>query len=321
MTQRVLVTGGQGLVGKAVAMRLLAQGLKVRVSTRGKLTDADFHLEFVQTTGLGSATDWRSAVQGVDVLVHCAARVHVMRDTETDPLAEYRAVNVEGSLGLARQAAAAGARRFVFVSSIKVNGEATLPGFPFTADGAPSPQDAYSLSKHEAELGLRQLAADTGIEVVIIRPPLVYGPGVKANFASMMHWLQRGVLLPLGAIHNQRSLIALDNLVDLIFTCLTHPAAANQTFLVSDGEDMSTTQLLMRMGAALGKPARLIPIPVLALKLSAALVGKSEFAQRLCGSLQIDMRKTQELLGWRPPFSVEESLTKTAEGYLREAAV
>ena len=270
---------------------------------------------------IDDGTNWRGVLPGCEVVIHLAARVHVMNDTVADPLTAFRVVNVEGTLSLARQAAAAGVKRFVFISTVKVNGEATLPGQRFTADDMPAPQDAYSVSKMEAEQGLRELSAQTGMEVVFIRPPLVYGPGVKANFAAMMRWLRRGIPLPLGAIHNRRSLVALDNLVDLIITCLTHPAAANQTFLVSDGEDLSTTQLLRRMGAALGKPARLIPVPVSILKLGAALVGKPELAQRLCGSLQIDMSKTRELLGWTPPFSVDEGLKKAAEGYLRETAV
>jgi UDP-glucose 4-epimerase len=237
-----------------------------------------------------------------------------MHDTAADPLTAFRAVNVEGTLNLARQAAAAGVKRFVFVSSVKVNGEATLPGQPFTADDAPAPLDAYGISKMEAEQALREIALQTGMEVVIIRPPLVYGPGVKANFAAMMRWLQRGVPLPLGAIHNQRSLVALDNLVDLIVTCLTHPAAANQTFLVSDGEDVSTTELLRRMGRAMGRPARLIPVPVSWLKLAAALVGKRDVAQRLCGSLQVDIEKTRRLLGWTPPLTLDQGLKKAATG-------
>jgi UDP-glucose 4-epimerase len=261
---------------------------------------------------LEPSTDWTAALDGVSAVIHCAARVHVMADTAADPLEEFRHVNVQGTLNLARQAAAAGVRRFVFVSSIKVNGEATQPGAPFTADDAPAPLDAYGVSKMEAEQGLRELAAQTGMEVIIIRPPLVYGPGVKANFAAKMRWLQRGVPLPLGAIHNQRSLVALDNLVDLIVTCLTHPAAANQTFLVSDGEDVSTSELLRRMGQALDRPARLLPVPQSWLKLAAAMVGKSDVAQRLCGSLQVDISKTRQLLSWTPPLSLDQGLKRAA---------
>lgn len=249
-------------------------------------------------------------------MVHAAARVHVMDDRASDPLAEFRRINVQGTLNLARQAAAAGVRRFVFISSIKVNGEATKLGIPFSADDIPAPLDPYGVSKMEAEQGLREIAAQTGMEVVIIRPPLVYGPGVKANFRAMMHWLTRGVPLPLGAIHNRRSLVALDNLVDLIVSCLDHPAAANQTFLVSDGEDLSTTQLLRRMGRALGKPVRLIPVPPALIKVGATLMGKRAVAQRLCDSLQVDISKTRQLLGWSPLLSVDEGLKKAAQGYL-----
>jgi nucleoside-diphosphate-sugar epimerase len=321
MNPRVLVTGGQGLVGRALATRVLAQGLKVRVSTRRKPTTTDLRLEYFQTTDMSFTTDWLSALHEVDVVVHCAARVHVMHDTEADPLATFRSVNLEGTLSLARQAADAGVKRFVFISSVKVNGEATQLGSAFAADDAPAPLDAYGVSKMEAEQGLRDLAARTGMEVVIIRPPLVYGPGVKANFAAMMRWLQRGVPLPLGAVHNQRSLVALDNLVDLIVTCLMHPAAANQTFLVSDGEDVSTTELLRRMGRAMGHPARLVPVPAGLLKLAATMLGKRDMVQRLCGSLQVDIEKTRRLLDWTPPLSLDQGLKKAAEGYGCKAGI
>jgi nucleoside-diphosphate-sugar epimerase len=266
------------------------------------------------TGDLEPAADWSVALAGISAVVHLAARVHVMADTAANPLEEFRRVNVQGTLNLARQAAAAGVRRFVFVSSIKVNGEATQPGFPFTADDAPAPLDAYGVSKMEAEQGLREIARQTGMDVVIIRPPLVYGPGVKANFAAMMRWLKRGVPLPLGAIHNQRSLVALDNLVDLIVTCITHPAAANPIFPVSDGEDVSTTGLLRRMGQAMGRPARLIPVPAGLLKLAATVLGKPDVAQRLCGSLPVDIEKTRRLLGWTPPLSLDEGLRRAAGG-------
>lgn len=231
-------------------------------------------------------------------------------------MAAFRSVNVEGTANLARQAAATGVRRFVFLSSVKVNGEFTETGQPFTADDAPAPKDPYGVSKYEAEKLLRKIAAETGMEVVIIRPPLVYGPGAKANFESMMRWLVRGVPLPLAAMtNNRRSLVALDNLVDLIVTCLNHPAAANQTFLVSDGEDLSSAQLLKRMGAAMGHPAHLFYLPPALLKLGASVLNKPGIYQRLCGSLQLDIAKTRQLLGWTPPVSVDEGLRRAAEGF------
>lgn len=265
---------------------------------------------------LSTRTDpktWSNALTRKQCVVHLAARVHMMDDASADPLAEFRKVNVDSTLDLARQAAACGVKRFIFLSSIKVNGEQTQPGHPFRPDDTPAPLDPYGISKMEAEAGLREIAQETGMEVVIIRPPLVYGPGVKANFAAMVRWLRRGVPLPLGAIHNRRSLVALDNLVDLILTCTQHPAAANQTFLVSDGEDVSTSELLRRMGAALGKPARLVPVPQRVLEWSAALAGKQDMAQRLFSSLQVDMDKTRQLLGWTPPVSLEQGLLQVAQ--------
>jgi len=311
---KVLVTGANGFVGQAVLLRLNGMsGVTAIGSVRRAAMFADAGAPIATVGELSAQTDWSGALAGVQAVVHTAARVHVMQEAAVDPLAEFRRVNVQGTLNLARQAAAAGVRRFVFVSSIKVNGEATQPGSRFTADDVPAPLDAYGVSKMEAEQGLLALSAQTGMEVVIIRPPLVYGPGVKANFAAMMRWLRRGVPLPLGAIHNRRSLVALDNLVDLIVLCLTHPTAANRTFLVSDGEDVSTTQLLRRMGQTLGRPPRLIPVPASILKLAAAMVGKSDVAHRLCGSLQVDISKTRQLLGWTPPLSLDEGLKRAAE--------
>ena len=318
--QRVLVTGANGFVGRALCARAVVCGFVVCGVTRSHC-NLSIGCESFVAGHIDDRTNWRDALAGFEVVVHLAARVHVMADTAENPLAEFRRVNVQGTMNLARQAAAAGVKRFVLVSSIKVNGETTELEQPFTADDEPAPLDYYGISKMEAEQGLREIAAETGMEVVIIRPPLVYGPGVKANFQAMMRWLYRGIPLPLGAIDNRRSLVALDNLVDLIVTCIDHPAAANPTFLVSDGEDLSTTQLLQRMGQALGKPARLVPVPPALLKLGAALVGKPAVAQRLCESLQVDISKTRQLLGWTPPLSVDEGLKRAAEGYLHEASL
>lgn len=247
-------------------------------------------------------------------MIHAAARAHIMQEEALDPLAEYRRVNVEGTLNLARQAAAAGVRRFVFISSIKVNGEATAPGSPFTADDAPAPKDAYGLSKAEAEAQLKQVAQETGMEVTIIRPPLIYGPAVKGNFASLISWVRRGLPLPLGGVtHNRRSLVGLDNLVDLILVCADHHKAANQIFLISDGKDLSTTELLKKIGKALGRPARLLWVPAGLIAFMASMVGKKVISQRLLGSLQVDIHKTCELLNWKPPVAVDEGLRRAVE--------
>ena len=310
---QVLVTGANGFVGRALCAEAVSRGMAVRGITRAS-GDLPISVENFAVGGIDGNTNWRDVLTGCEVVVHLAARVHVMSDLAANPLEEFRRVTVRGTLNLARQAAAANVRRFLFVSSIKVNGEATQLGRPFMADDAPAPLDAYGVSKMEAEQGLREIARKSGMDVVIIRPPLVYGPGVKANFATMIRWLNCGVPLPLGAIDNQRSFVSLNNLVDLILTCLTYPAAANQTFLVSDGEDVSTTELLRRMSQALGRPARLVPVPVSWLKLAAAMVGKQDVAQRLCGSLQVDIEKTRRLLGWMPPLSLDEGLKKAAEG-------
>lgn len=306
---KVLVTGAKGFVGGAVMQRI--NGVASLQAVGGVrhaagLTD----LTVVEVGDLTAQTDWSLALSGIDSVVHAAARVHVMNDTAADPLASFRAVNVDGTLNLARQSASAGVKRFVFISSVKVNGESTPTGSAFSEADAHNPQDAYGLSKYEAEQGLRQLSASTGMEVVIIRPPLIYGPGVKANFAALMRAVQRGWPLPLGAVHNQRSLVALDNLVDFIITCITHPRAANQTFLVSDGQDLSTTQLVRGMAQAAGVPARLLPVPVWALQAGASVLGKGDAVQRLCGNLQVDISKARSLLGWVPPVSVKEGLRR-----------
>jgi len=312
---RILVTGANGFLGRALVGHL-SQDVRIEVRAASRSAPAfPPQVRHYVAPSLSLQADWQVALDGVSVVVHAAARVHVMNDAADDPLAEFRKANVDGTVSLARQAAAAGVRRFIFISSIKVNGEGTEPEQPFRAGDTPDPQDPYGVSKVEAEQALRVVASETGMEVVIIRPVLVYGPGVKANFRSMMSWLSKGVPLPLGATGNKRSLVALDNLVDLIVTCIDHPAAANQTFLVSDGEDLSTTQLLQRMGNALGRPARLLPIPASMLYAAAAMLGRRAVAQRLCGSLQVDIAKTRELLGWTPPVSVDDALLRTARAF------
>lgn len=309
----VLLTGGSGFVGSCVAKRLLDEGHRVTAAVRGSEVSFDARLECWRFEELSVDQDWGAALEGKSLVIHCAARVHVMNDSAVNSLSEFRSVNVDGTCSLARQAAEAGVRRFIFISSIKVNGESTSLGLPYRADDIPAPQDFYGISKFEAEQGLKEVAADTGMEVVIIRPPLVYGPRVKGNFASMIKLVRKGFPLPLGAVHNKRSLVGVDNLVDLIIRCIDHPAAANQVFLAGDGEDLSTTELLRGVANAMGKPARLIPVPGGLLRLGATLLGKKAVVQRLLGSLQVDITKTCELLDWRPPYTVEEGLQRCFE--------
>jgi len=307
----ILLTGTSGFIGAALLQRLRGDGCDVVTIVRNPGNGLPRSVPMVCIPGFSGSTDFAAACVGITTVVHLAARVHVMHEIETDPLTAFRIVNVDGTLNFARQAAAFGVRRFVFISSVKVNGESTLPGRACTEADTSNPQDAYGQSKFEAEQGLRQVSTDTGMEVVIIRPPLVYGPGVKANFAALMRVVRRGWPLPLGAVNNQRSLVALDNLVDFIVTCITHPQAANQTFLVSDGQDLSTADLVRGMARAAGMSARLLPVPVWALQICASLLGKRDAIQRLCGNLQIDISKAQSLLGWVPPVSVDEGLRRS----------
>ncbi|MNQ81281.1 GDP-6-deoxy-D-mannose reductase [compost metagenome] len=308
------MTGANGFVGSAVISRLLSNEkfsavCGVRDPSRTGLPCE--HIFFELGTELPVA-----ALTGITAVVHAAARVHVMAAQGASDLGAFRAANVDGTIKLANSAAQAGVKRFVFISSIKVNGEHTCPGRPFTSADLPAPVDAYGISKREAEDALEELGARTGMEIVIIRPPLVYGPGVKANFLNMLRWVERGVPLPLGSITNRRSMIALDNLVDLIVRCIEHPAAPGNTFLVSDGEDLSTTRLLQCVAQSLGVRSVLIPFPQQLLSLGLVLIGRRALSVRLCGSLQVDMRRTCELLQWAPPVGFEQALASVVKHYL-----
>lgn len=305
----ILLTGASGFIGQYLLKQL--RGENVRTLGRTAVEGSPSHF----VIDMAKMPNYENCLKGIEVIVHTAARAHIMKDEVADPLSEYRHVNVDSTLNLARQAAAAGVKRFIFISSIKVNGEQTPLNQPFTADDTPSPEDAYGISKYEAEKGLQKLAAETGLEVVIIRPPLVYGPRVKGNFASMIKLVVKGLPLPLGAIRNQRSLVAIDNLVDLIIVCIDHPAAVNEVFLAGDGQDLSTTELLRSVARALDKPSRLFPVPVFFLMLGATVIGKKAVAQRVLGSLQVDISKASHLLGWEPTISVEQGLLRCFQSH------
>lgn len=307
----VLVTGANGFIGRAVIRRLESMtGMSAVGAVRGTAGQPVDRYSSRTAPDLGPAADWRRALAGVDIVIHLAARVHVMQERARDALGEFRRVNVEGTVRLAEQAAELGVRRFVFVSSIKVNGESTAPGRAFTEADVPQPTDPYGISKAEAEAALLA-APHATMDVCVVRPPLVYGPGVKANFLSMARWLKRGIPLPLGALRdNRRSLVALDNLVDLLVTAAAHPAAAGEIFLAADGEDLSTTELLRRTAAALGVRSRLVPVPPILLEIAARSLGRAALWQRLAGNLQVDAGKARRVLGWRPVVSVDEALRR-----------
>lgn len=316
MTRKILVTGSSGFLGTALVDHLAhLPDAHIFAVSRRATPHSSPNVTTASVAGLTADTPWQEVLHGVDTVIHAAARVHVMHDTAADPLSLYREVNTLGTLNLAEQAAAAGVRRFIFISTIKVNGESTAGGDCFRPDDAPNPSDPYAISKHEAEQGLLALATTSAMEVVIIRPVLVYGPGVKANFLQLMRTLRKGVPLPLGAVNNARSLVSLDNLTDLIRVCIDHPAAANQVFLVSDGRDLSTTELASRLKAQMGASGWLIPVPESLIMLGATLLGRKSAAERVLGSLRVDISKTRERLQWQPPVSVEDGLRKTVEHF------
>lgn len=314
MSTKVLITGASGFVGRALCEEMGRRFAKIKVAVR-KPQASDATIETVIVSEIDGATDWEYALKGVDLVIHLAARVHVMKDLSKNPLDEFRKVNVEGTAHLARCAARAGVKRFVYVSSVKVNGEETVGEQTYSESDVPSPRDPYGCSKWEAEQILRQISAETGLEVVIVRPPLVYGAGVKGNFAQMLKVLSKGIPLPLTSIINQRSLVYVGNLVDALSTCGTHPLAAGQTYLISDGEDISTPDLLRNLGAGMARSVRLFPCPPRLLECVGAMVGKSDQVQRLLGSLRVDSGKIRRELNWTPPYTLQQGLQATAEWY------
>jgi nucleoside-diphosphate-sugar epimerase len=309
---RVLVTGANGFIGRALLDRLAHDDRYEAVAAiRRPVAGLPDNVRTVQVAALEENGDWGAALAGIDAVVHTAAHTHVMYKTDADAQTAFRRTNVAGTINLLCQAAEAKVSRFVYISSIGVNGNRTIR--PFRATDTPNPVEPYAISKHEAEQAIKTFISGSGMNYVIIRPPLVYGPNAPGNFGKLMRCLNTSVPLPLGAIHNTRSLVGLDNLVDLIATCLQHPAAANQTFLAADGEDISTTDLLRRISRALGKSIWLLPIPAKLLIGCARLIGKDDVAQSLCGNLQVDIAQTRTALDWTPPVSLDRGLAIAAK--------
>lgn len=317
MTQTALVTGANGFVGRALCVELMRRGYTVRGAFRELSRATDLPVEIVVVGDIGAETNWSSALEGVDVVVHLAARVHVMRETAAEPLTAFREVNVVPTQRLVRAAATQGVKRFVFVSSIKVNGEATTDK-PFAPDDTPYPQDAYGVSKWEAEQVLWRVAKETGLEVTVVRLPLVYGPGVGGNFLRLLKLIERGVPLPLASIDNRRSMVYLGNLADALIACAAHPAAAGNTYLVSDGKDVSTPQLMGELARSMGRPARLWPFPPALLRSAGWLTGKAAEVERLIGSLQIDSTQIRNELQWTPPFTVDQGMAETVRWFVNQ---
>lgn len=311
---RFLVTGANGFVGKYLCAELLRQGQLVRAAVRSASSPIP-DIEVVTISAMDGETNWENALRDVDVVIHLAARVHVMREAASDPQAEFLKVNLHGTANLAQQAVAAGVKRFVYVSSIKVNGEQAAEAQPFAESDNPNPQGPYALSKFQAEQALQRIAQETGLEVVIVRPPLVYGPGVKGNFISLLAAIERGIPLPLAGARNARSLIYIGNFVDALIMCAFHPAAAGQVYLVSDGEDISTAILVENIAKALGRKSRSFYFPPTLLSAAAVLLGRAQQVDRLFGSLCVNGEKIRRELAWTPPYTLEQGLRATADWY------
>jgi len=311
---KVLVTGANGFVGRALCAELLRRGQAICAAVRSGNSTLE-NVEVATVGAIDGETDWSDALSNIDAVIHLAARVHVMKDKAADPLAEFLKVNLYGTSNLAQQAASAGVKRFVYVSSVKVNGEQTTVNRPFSESDEPDPQDPYGISKWRAEQDLQRIAHETGLEVVIVRPPLVYGPGVKGNFIRLLAAIDKGIPLPLAGANNARSLVYVGNLVDTLIACATHPAAAGQTYLVSDGDDVSTAMLVDMIARSLGRNSRAFNFPPAILRAVATVLGRAEQMNRLFGSLRVNDEKLRRELGWSPPYTLEQGLRATSEWY------
>ena len=313
----VFITGADGFIGKALCTEMLSRGWQVRASIRSleKIKSLPEEIQIIETGSIGPDTDWANALDNVDSVVHLAGRVHAMEDSSSDPLSGYRFVNTFGTGKLARSAASSGVRRFIFMSTVKVNGEGG--GVPYCEDDIPGPSDPYSISKWEAEKTINAIAGETGMEAVSIRAPMVYGPEVKANFFKLLKIVDRGIPMPFAGVKNKRSMIYLGNLVDVIITCLTHPEAGQKTYLVSDDYDISTPELIRQIAESLGKTAKLFYLPLFMLRLTGAITGKSQAIDRLTNSLAVDLSRIKRELNWNPPFTLAQGLKQTAEWFIK----
>ena len=321
MRTKILVTGATGFIGRCLVDRLVGQGtyeIKLALRSKAKLPiDILDQCTAIEIGNLDGDTHWEVPLKGVDVVVHLAARAHVLNDRAEDPRQAFLETNFYGTRQLAKIASECGVKRFVYISSIGVNGSQTEIEKPFTELDEPQPHNAYAKSKWEAEQALREISEKSGMEFVIVRPPLVYGKDAPGNFAQLLKLVSSGVPIPLGAVQNQRSLVALDNLVDFIEVCCIHPKAANQVFLVSDGEDISTLNLIDGIAQSIGRKVHMVAVPLWLLNIGAAMLGQRAAVQRLCGNLQLDISKTNDVLGWMPKFSVREGLRRATEGWRR----
>ena len=314
----ILITGSTGFVGQKLCKKLISDNYSIREAVRSNSEKQLGIKEIFNVGEIDKSTNWSASLQDIDCVIHCAARAHVMNENKLDTLATYRKVNVDGTRNLAEQCAKAGVKRLIFLSSIKVNGEKTKVSFSFRHDDNPKPEDAYGISKWEAELALQQVSKKYGIEIVIIRAPLVYGPNVKGNFLKLIDLAAHRIPLPISRVNNLRSFVSVENLIDLISCCIKHPAAAGKIFLVSDNKDMSTPELIKKIGKAMGKSQHFIPLPVFILRFLGAMIGKSPEIERLVSNLQVDCNNTFEVLGWRPPVNPEDTILKTIKWYLNQ---